>query len=95
MVERFGVEGTSDDESDREDPQHSRYNICRMPWMSKEATNWKRTIDKVRNLSKYQGKEVPSLRGAHERQRTISGKISTRSYIPGIAGKLEYPGPGF
>ncbi|KAJ7200997.1 hypothetical protein GGX14DRAFT_371569, partial [Mycena pura] len=79
MVERFGVEGTSDDESDHDDPHHPRYDIRHLSWMSKEATNWKRTIDKIGSLTKYQGKVHRA-----ERQRTISGKKSTRPYISGL-----------
>ncbi|KAJ7230751.1 hypothetical protein GGX14DRAFT_302805, partial [Mycena pura] len=81
MLERFGVQGTSDDESDCEDIQNPQYNICGMSWLSMEATNWKQTVDKVRILSKYQDGSTKS-----ECQWFISGKISTRrdQYVPGL-----------
>src|ERR1700761_1322034 len=84
MLERFGVQGTSDDESDCEDIQNPRYNICGMSWLSMEATNWKQTVDKVRVLNKYHDGRVLSTKS--ERQQFISGKISTRrdQYVPGL-----------
>ena len=82
MIERFGVEGTSDDESDHEDPAHPRYDICRLPWLSKEATNWKRTIDKVGILTKYKDASLHAYRPG--RQRSISGKKSRRCYKSGL-----------
>jgi hypothetical protein len=82
MLERFGVGGTSDDESDCEDIRNPRYNIRCMSWLSMEATNWKQTVDKVHILDKYQDGQVLSTRP--ERQRFISGKISTRRYVSGL-----------
>ncbi|KAF7296650.1 hypothetical protein HMN09_01073300 [Mycena chlorophos] len=67
LLQQLGVDGTSSDESDREDPSGPRYYRHTLPFLSDECVAWKHKFDTVAT-TQAPAAEVPR-RGNHTRVR--------------------------
>ncbi|KAJ7223832.1 hypothetical protein C8J57DRAFT_1391461 [Mycena rebaudengoi] len=84
MLERFGVDGMSSDESEVDDSDGElTYSITAPAWRATAATPWLRTLDAAHNLTRIGGaSSVPhSLRGAWAHTRQESGRKKNGKFV--------------
>lgn len=85
MLERFGIQGMSSDESDRDGAQ-LQYKIRLPMWRNKKVTNWLRALDAAYNKLRA-SEDSSSTRGAQPHVRTPArdGFTSTsRKFVSGL-----------
>ncbi|KAJ7192142.1 hypothetical protein C8J57DRAFT_1109805 [Mycena rebaudengoi] len=84
MLEYFGVDGMSSDESDEDTSHHGQYKILTPVWRASEATAWLRMFDTLYHILRRSG-DVQVLRGAFPHKRIMTQqKSSQKTFVAGL-----------
>ncbi|OCH85279.1 hypothetical protein OBBRIDRAFT_740156 [Obba rivulosa] len=85
MLQEFGVDGMSSDESEQEDKHNKvHYHVLIKPWRSPQVTPWLRAFDAVYFRSRINS-TGGNTRGAFPHMRMIGPRVSSaRGAVPGL-----------